>query len=106
MAKTDKVENKDQKIAISSKKNNKSSYSKKKKITAAVTHELSQVGSDFTQKYIVGSKRLGGFGRRAVSGAGKKSSELNGKKNKPRLSSSGAALDEYGYPLQWEGSVY
>ena len=71
-----------------------------------MTHELSQVGSDFTQKYIVGSKRLGGFGRRAVSGAGKKSSELNGKKNKPRLSSSGAALDEYGYPLQWEGSVY
>ena len=81
-------------------------YSKKKKITAAVTHELAQVGTDFTQKYIVGSKRLGGIGR--WGGSGKRSLEMKQKKtnNKPRLSSSGAALDEYGFPLQWEGSVY
>ena len=83
-------------------------YSKKKKITAAVTHELTQVGSDFTEKYIIGSKKLGRITRGISTASGRRSFEKQGNpgKKKPRLSSSGAAVDEYGYPLQWEGSVY
>eukprot|EP00946_MAST-07B_sp_MAST-7B-sp1_P000996 g996.t1 len=87
-------------------------YSKKKKITAAVTHELTQVGSDFTEKYIIGSKKLGSITRGISAASGRSSFEAQGnqRKNKPdkkpRLSRSGAAVDEYGYPLQWEGSVY
>ena len=47
MAKTEKVENKDQKVEKSSKKPNKSSYSKKKKIKKNILNGIAYVQSTF-----------------------------------------------------------
>ena len=52
MAKTDKVENKDQKVEKSSKKSNKSSYSKKKKIKKNILNGIAYVQSTFNNTII------------------------------------------------------
>ena len=52
MVKTDKVENKDQKIDKSSKKSNKSSYSKKKKSKKNILNGIAYVQSTFNNTII------------------------------------------------------
>ena len=52
MAKTDKVENKDQKVEKSSKKNVKSSYSKKKKVKKNIPNGIAYVLSTFNNTII------------------------------------------------------
>ena len=52
MAKTDKVENKDQKVEKSTKKNVKSSYSKKKKVKKNILNGIAYVQSTFNNTII------------------------------------------------------
>ena len=52
MAKADKVENKDQKVEKSLKKNVKSSYSKKKKVKKNIINGIAYVQSTFNNTII------------------------------------------------------
>ena len=52
MVKTDKVENKDQKVEKSLKKSNKSSYSKKKKVKKNILNGIAYVQSTFNNTII------------------------------------------------------
>ena len=52
MAKTDKVENKDQKVEKSTKKSVKSSYSKKKKVKKNILNGIAYVQSTFNNTII------------------------------------------------------
>lgn len=84
-------------------------YSKKQKINSAVASELAQVGTDFKKKYIINSALSAKLGKKHMSRQYtdvKSEKQSSASKHTPKLTSSGGVVDEYGYPLQWEGSVY